>query len=105
LPPDDGYCEGILSGTSSKATTARSDLDDLNVAMSVVSRQRLGERQRLWGDAIVIDERVDEAQRAALQSVFSGQVGGWSKRFMTWCRANRGFVFAPITVEIADLSS
>jgi hypothetical protein len=45
-------------------------------------------------------------QRAALLTVFSGQAGGWPKRFGDMVKGEtRGFAIAPILVEIApDLS-
>ena len=44
----------------------------------------------------------DEAQRAALQTVFSGQAGGWPKRFGEMVQGEiKGFAFVPIMVEIA----
>ena len=54
-----------------------------------------------------MDGRADEAQLAALQAVFSGQAGGWPKRFGEMVKGeNKGFAIAPILVEIApDLSN
>ena len=69
-------------------------------------RGNVWEKASDFKDAIFMDERADESQRAALQSVFSGAGGGWPKRFGELVKGETmGFVFAPIKVDIApDLS-
>ena len=51
---------------------------------------------------LFIDERADERQRAALQTVFAGQAGGWPASFAATIGEFRGVEFAPITFEVAD---
>jgi hypothetical protein len=51
---------------------------------------------------LYIDERADEGQRAALQTIFGGQAGGWPGQFATLVGEMRGVEFAPIEFEIAD---
>ena len=94
------------SGTSRQATTAVSQLDNLNVAMLGSFRGNVWEKASDFKEAIVMDERADEAQLTALQTVFSGQAGGWPKRFGEMVKGEtKGFAVAPIMVEIApDLS-
>jgi hypothetical protein len=105
-PPDDGFCEGILIWHIREGHYGKVKLDGLNVAMLGSFRGNVWEKASDFKDAIFMDERADEPQRAALQSVFSGQVGGWPKRFGEMVKGeNKGFAFAPIKVEIApDLS-
>jgi hypothetical protein len=49
-----------------------------------------------------VDERADEAQREALQIIFSGQAGGWPGEFAQSICEVRGIEYAPIEFEIAD---
>ncbi len=106
-PPDDGFCEGILVWHIQKGNYGKVKLDSLNVAMVATFRGNVWENGTDFKDAIFMDERADESQRAALQTVFTGNAGGWPKRFSEMAKGqNLGFAFAPITVEIAeDLSS
>ena len=105
-PPDDGFCEGILIWHIQEGRYGNVKLDGLNVAMLGSFRGNVWEKASDFKDAIFMDERADEPQRAALQSVFSGQAGGWPKRFGEMVKGETmGFAFAPIKVEIAaDLS-
>lgn len=106
-PPDDGFCEGILFWHIQKGHYGALALDGLNVAMLGSFSGNVWEKASDFKDAIFMDERADEAQRDALQTVFSGQAGGWPKRFGELVQGEHvGFAFAPIEVEIApDLSS
>jgi hypothetical protein len=100
--PSDGNCEGILAWHIRSGTYGDVRLDDLNVVA-------LGEFEgNLWaGEAtatmgIYIDERADESQREALQTIFGGQAGGWPGEFAKAVGEVRGIEYAPITFEIAD---
>src|SRR3954454_24296240 len=67
-------------------------------------------RGNLWtGEAkksaagFFVDERADEQQRAALQTIFAGQAGGWPATFATLVETDvRGLEFVPIDFELAD---
>lgn len=106
-PPDDGFCEGILIWHIQKGHYGRVALDGLNVAMLASFSGNIWDQASNFRDAIFMDERADEAQRAALQTVFSGQAGGWPQRFGELVQGEHvGFAFAPIDVDIAaDLST
>ena len=49
-----------------------------------------------------IDERADDRQREAIQSIWSGEAGGWPAGFAQLIEEVRGIEFAPIDFEIAD---
>ena len=51
---------------------------------------------------LFIDERADERQRQALQTIFGGQAGGWPAGFAATIGEFRGVEFVPISFEIAD---
>jgi hypothetical protein len=51
---------------------------------------------------IFMDERASDAQREALQKVFSGQAGGWMGIFAEFVGEVRGLEFVPIEFEVAN---
>lgn len=107
-PPDDGYCEGILLWHIEEGHYGSVRLDGLNVAMIAAFRGNVWEGATSFAQAFFLDERADEAQRGALQTVFSGAAGGWPRQFAQLIEGAevRGLEFATIRVEIAkDLSS
>ena len=107
-PPDDDYCEGILVWHIREGRFGDVPLDRLNVVgvstfkgnvwAGSRSEPRLG---------VLFDDRADDRQRQALQTIFGGQAGGWPARFVEIFGPEMvGLEFAPITVEVAgDLSS
>ena len=105
-PPDDGFCEGILVWHIDSGQFDAVKLDGLNVAMLGSFSGNAWDKASDFKDAIFMDESADEQQRAALQTVFSGQGGGWPKLFGDMVKGEHmGFAFASIKVEIApDLS-
>ncbi len=72
-------------------------LDGLNAVIVYDTPQRMYEGT--WTEAFYLDERADKAQRAALQTIFSGQAGGpWAvlARFVsTWLEPR----FVPLRLE------
>ncbi len=56
---------------------------------------------------MIIDERADDDQRQAFQTIFGGEVGGWPQLFAENVVGNMlGLEFAPIELEIdEDLGS
>jgi hypothetical protein len=103
-PPDDDYCEGVLVWHIREGTYGDVALDGLNVVglatfngnvwAGTHSNPKMG---------VLLDERADEGQRAALQMIFGGQAGGWPGRFNEIFGAEMaGLEFAPIAVEVAD---
>jgi len=59
-----------------------------------------GETKAVMG--IFMDERADETQRQALQTIFAGEAGGWPGQFANVIGEVRGIEYAPIEFEIAD---
>lgn len=100
--PTYGDCEGILAWHVRKGHYGDVELDGLNLVA-------LGRFEgNIWAGAtkvamgLFIDDRADDAQRQALQSIFSGEGGGWPGEFATLIGEMRGIEFAPIDLEIAD---
>ena len=106
-PPDGGFCEGILVWHIQQGHYGTVTLDSLNVVMVGAFKGNVWENPTDFVCAIFMDDRANEAQRSALQMVFSGRAGGWPKRFSEIAKGEtKGMAFSPITVKIApDLSS
>ncbi|HYY45571.1 MAG TPA: DUF1326 domain-containing protein [Candidatus Angelobacter sp.] len=77
-------------------------LDGLNVVAvsSFEGNIWAGETKAAMG--FFIDERANERQREAIQTIFGGQGGGWPAGFADPVGDMRGIEFAPIDFEIAD---
>jgi hypothetical protein len=105
--PDEGQCDGILAWHVRDGNYGDVRLDDLNI-VAVGSFEG-----NIWtGEAknsamgFFIDESADEQQREALQTIWSGDAGGWPAGFAELIEEVRGIEYAPIEFEIAeDLAS
>src|SRR5581483_7230644 len=73
-PPTKGWCQGGYSFHINEGRFEGTRLDGLNVGFFVNSpgALHLGNVEGL----LLVDERADDAQRAAIGSIFGGQVGG-----------------------------
>jgi len=100
-PPTFGNCDGVLAFHIREGRFGDVRLNGLNLVL-------LGAfTGNIWAGAkaamgIFLDERADERQRQALQTIFGGQAGGWPAQFATMIGEVRGMEFAPIKFEIAD---
>jgi hypothetical protein len=107
--PDDDLCEGILLWHVDKGHYGNVRLDGLNLAMIGTFRGNIWEGKATdMSQAFFMDSRASEEQRGALQTIFSGQAGGWPATFaeLTGTGETKGMELATIEVEIApDLSS
>src|SRR4051794_10161243 len=77
--PDDGQCDGILAWHVREGHYGDVTLDGLNFVMvgSFEGNLWTGEAKNSAA-GFFLDERADEQQRAALQTIFAGQAGGWA---------------------------
>jgi hypothetical protein len=100
--PDEGQCDGILAWRIREGHYGDVQLDDLNVVAigSFEGNIWTGEAKPAMG--FFIDERADENQRKAIQTIFSGEAGGWPAGFAAMIDEVRGIEYAPIEIEIAD---
>jgi hypothetical protein len=105
--PDDGQCDGILAWHIREGNFGDVKLDDLSI-VGVGSFQG-----NIWtGEAknsamgFFVDERADESQREALQTIWGGEAGGWPAGFAQLMDEVRGIEYAPIKFEIdGDLAN
>ena len=72
--PTQGACEVAMAFHIDQGSYDGISLDDLNVALAFRTPGPMGEGN--WSAAVYLDERANEQQRAALQTIFTGQVGG-----------------------------
>jgi len=102
-PPTEGDCDGIVAWHVREGSYGDVRLDGLNVAGLAQFEGNI------WDDGVrmragfVLDERADDAQREALQTIFAGEAGGWPEMFVkTSLGEMLGLEVAPIEVEIDD---
>jgi hypothetical protein len=72
--PTQGVCDVAFGFHIDRGQYGDVTLDGLNVAMIAHTPGAMAEGN--WSVALYVDERGDEAQRAALQAIFSGAAGG-----------------------------
>src|SRR5918911_379530 len=101
--PTYGQCAGVLAWHINNGYYGDNlRLDGLNFIMVG------GFKGNLWDDTVkdmvggfFIDEQANERQREALQTIFSGRVGGFPAQFVKLFSEVRGTEFVPIRFEVA----
>ena len=106
-PPTEGDCQGVIAFHIREGNYGDVQLDGLNmVAISEFEGNIWDPDVRTKGDGMIMDESADDAQREALQTVFSGQAGSWPQVLAeTVFGEPVGMEFAPIELKIADDAS
>lgn len=100
-PPTEGDCEGILAWHIGEGRFGDVGLDGLNVVALATFEGNIwtGAKADM---AMFVDERADERQREALQTIWSGEAGGWPGDFGEMIGNVRGMEFARIDFEVDD---
>jgi hypothetical protein len=100
--PTENYCEGVNAYHIREGNYGDIRLDGLSLIAVLAFEGNIwgGEAQMSLG--LFMDERADERQREALQTIFSGQVGGWPEEAAELIGEMRGVEFVPIEFEVAD---
>lgn len=102
-PPTEGDCEGVIGYRIREGNYGDVDLGGLNLVGLAVFEGNIWDEDVRLDMGMIVDERADERQREALQTVFGGQAGGWPKMFAENVLGNMlGLEFAPIELEIDD---
>ena len=99
--PTNNRCTGALAWHIREGRYGDVALDGLNVLAVAFFEGNIWEGAKSTM-GIYMDERGDERQREALQSIFGGKAGGWPAGFATLIEELRGLEFAPIHFELAD---
>ena len=100
--PDEDQCDGILAWHVREGAFGDVRLDDLNVVAVASFRGNIWSGDTKAAMGFFMDERADERQREALETIFGGRAGGWPAGFAQLIGDMRGIETAPITFEIAD---
>lgn len=100
--PTFGDCEGTLVWHVREGRFGDVVLDGLNVLALGAFRGNVWAGETKAAIGVFFDERADERQRKALETIFTGQGGGWPARFAELVGEMRGVEFAPIEFAIAD---
>jgi hypothetical protein len=100
--PDDGECDGILAWHIRAGNFGDVKLDDLNVVALGHFEGNIWDEETKAVMGMFLDERADDPQREALQTIWSGQAGGWPAGFAENIGEIRGLEFAQIDFELAD---
>jgi len=99
--PTNNTCQGMLAWHIRHGHFGAIQLNDLSLLALAAFEGNIwaGETKAVMG--LFIDEKADEQQREALQSIFSGQASGWPASFAAIIGEVRGVEFVPITFEVA----
>jgi hypothetical protein len=98
--PTDGECNGVLAWHIREGSYGDVMLDGLNIVAVSNFRGNVwaGDTKAVMGT--YFDERADERQRAALQSIFGGEAGGWPGGFAELIGEMRGVEFVGIDFHV-----
>lgn len=100
--PTYGDCEGILAWHIREGRFGDVLLDGLNVVAIGSFEGNIWTGEAKVAVGMFIDDRADEAQQRALETIFSGQAGGWMGEFANAIGEVRGVERAPIAFEVAE---
>lgn len=105
-PPDEGDCDGVIGYRINEGNFGDVTLDGLNLAAVGHFEGNAWDPDVRLDMGMFVDERADERQREAIQTIFSGQVGSWPAMFAENLLGEMlGLEFAPVDLEIADDTS
>jgi hypothetical protein len=94
-----GVCEGVLSWLIEKGAAAETDLSGLAVAMAI--RYHDDEPGSPWSWILYLDERGTEEQRAALEEIFTGRLGGDANSHFPWAwKPSELLAVRPVAIEV-----
>jgi hypothetical protein len=102
-PPTEGDCDGIIAYRIREGSYGDVDLSGLNLVGVLRFEGNIWDEDTRMDMGMIVDERADDAQREAIQTLFGGQAGGWPQVFAEGFLGNLlGLEFAPIELEIDD---
>ena len=102
-PPDEGDCQGVIAYRVREGNYGDVKLDGLKLVGVIEFEGNIWDEDVRADMGMIIDESADDAQRDALQTIFSGDVGSWPQMFAENVLGKMlGMEFAPIELEIAD---
>ncbi len=94
-----GICTGVLSWLIEDGNAAGTDLAGLKVALAI--RYDDDEPGSPWTWVLYLDERADEEQRAALEAIYTGRLGGDAETHFPWAwKPSELLAVRPVTIEL-----
>jgi hypothetical protein len=96
--PTEGACEVAFAFHVDQGRYDDVSLDDLNVAM--IARTPGPMIEGNWTAALYVDERADDRQQTALQTIFTGQAGGVMGAFAPLISEVLGVRMVPISYQV-----
>jgi hypothetical protein len=94
-----GVCMGVLSWLIEDGTADGTDLSGLPVALA--SRYSDDEPGSPWTWILYIDQRASGEQRAALEGIFTGRLGGDAERHFPWAWKSSDLIAVrPVDIEV-----
>lgn len=94
-----GVCMGVLSWLIEEGNAAGTDLAGLAVAMSICFDD--DEPGSPWTWILYLDERANGEQRAALEAIFTGRLGGDALEHFPWAwKASHLLEVRPVAIEL-----
>ena len=102
-PPTEGDCQGVIAYRIREGSYGEVKLDGLKVAGILEFEGNIWDDDVRADMGMIVDEAADDAQREALQTIFSGEAGSWPQVFAENVLGEMlGLEFAPIELEIAE---
>ena len=94
-----GTCAGVLSWLVEEGNAAGTDLAGLAVALAI--RYDDDEPGSPWSWVLYLDERASEEQRAALEAIFTGRLGGDALTHFPWAwKESELIAVRPVAIEV-----
>src|SRR5262245_12294676 len=94
-----GTCLGVLSWLIEDGEADGVDLSGLPVAMA--TRYSDDEQGSPWTWVLYLDDGASDAQRAALEDIFSGRLGGDALKHFPWAwKASELAAVRPVAIEV-----
>lgn len=99
--PTNNHCEGVMAYHIREGEYGGLDLAGLNLILLGAFDGNIWTDRNPMSMGILMDERAGEAEREALQTVFSGRAGGWMGMLAELVGDVRGMEAVPIEFEVA----
>ena len=94
-----GICTGVLSWLIEEGHAAETDLAGSTVALAL--RYSDDEPGSPWSWILYLDESAHEEQRAALEEIFTGQLGGDALEHFPWAwKSSELLAVRPVAIEL-----
>jgi hypothetical protein len=98
-----GVCMGVLSWLIDDGTVDGTDVSGMPVALAL--RYSDDEQGSPWTWILYLDASASQRQRASLEAVFTGRLGGDAQSHFpwTWSEASELVAVRPVTIEVDHL--